>query len=938
MVLKLKTVVFLALLLMGVMPLLSLIILELPGVIDKMDEASQRGGRAEAQTDMILMNRRLSGVYQVGQLLAEDEKVQAIVSGLKPSHNLSVNRMISIWLQNDRAVNRVFLLDEQLHPRAVFLRDMNIWRPLGVGREQSNDSLTAFEFDQIDKYQTAGKLVFSQGIRDKSHAFLQVSSPVKIQEGFSGFVVLLVDLNRFFENDLHGQYPTAYLSSSDGSFFYDSQLFPNLSLKVQATVSFLINKTYKNPIELGHGKYLLWQSLSSGQGRPVLWLGRILDSSVMLSWLSSFEAKAFAVVLTLILVVFILSGLLAAWFDRGKRHMMRALDRLLKDNGKIRFDWKGPVLEVEQIADDLNLLSAHYGDLVTQREQVEQALIAEKNRAYREKERALITLQSIGDAVITTDTETRIEYLNPVAEELTEWSNEEANGLMLGEVFHVISEISREPLANPARVCLQEGCDQELVGHAILVLPNGKELAVDHVARPIRMPEGEMMGVLLVFNDVSKQRQLQKQLAYQANHDALTGLVNRRECERHIEEAIQSALKEEKLHALLFLDLDKFKIVNDTCGHAAGDELLRQISELFKRKVRDRDVLARMGGDEFSVLLNNCNSKAATQIAEGIRAAVKDYRFIWRDKVFEVGVSIGIVVINQTSRSLESVLSAADTACYAAKDGGRDCVYVYDVQNSDLAQHGETEWVTRISKSLETNDFRLYGQPIVALQDTDEKIHCYEILIRMNENGRLIPPGAFIPAAERYNLMACIDRWVLHEVVQWLASDVGSDHWCFVNLCASTLEDKHFFEYLDDQLSQYQVEPERLCFEITESIAVANLSATVCFFKGLKERGCRLALDHFGGTSSFSVLQHFSVDYIKIDSSYIRNVLTDEVDLAKVEYIHKIAHLMGKKTVAENVETLGIREKLVSMGIDMAQGYQISEPESLKCLTAVDSH
>jgi len=751
-------------------------------------------------------------------------------------------------------------------------------------------------------------------------------------------VVLLVDLSRFLENDLHGQYPPAYLSSSNSGFFYDAQLFPNLSTQAQSSVALLASNTYKNPIQLGHGKYLLWQPLEAGQGRPILWLGRVLDSSVMLSWLSSFESKAFAVVLTLILVVFILSGLLAAWFDRGKRHMMEALDRVLKDNGKIRFTWKGPVLEVQQIAEDLNLLSSHYGDLVSQRDQVEQALIAEKNRAYREKERALITLESIGDAVITTDTETRIEYLNPVAEALTEWNNEDAKGLTLGEIFHVISEISREPLANPARVCLQEGCDQELVGHAILVLPNGKELAVDHVARPIRMAEGEIIGVLLVFNDVSKQRQLQKQLAYQANHDALTGLVNRRECERHIEESIQSALKEEKIHALLFLDLDKFKIVNDTCGHAAGDELLRQISALFKRKVRDRDVLARMGGDEFSVLLNNCSSQSAEQIAEGIRTAVKDYRFIWRDKVFEVGVSIGIVVINQTSRNLESVLSAADTACYAAKDGGRDCVYVYDVQDSELAQHGETEWVTRISQSLETNSFRLYGQAIVSLQDGVESVRCHEILVRMNENGRLIPPGAFIPAAERYNLMACIDRWVLHEVIQWLATEVDNDHWCFVNLCGLTLEDKHFFEYLDKQLSQYQVAAERLCFEMTESIAVANLSATVSFMEGLKQRGCRLALDHFGGTSSFSVLQHLPIDYLKIDSSYIRNVLVDEIDLAKVEYIHKVAHLMGKKTVAENVETLEIREKLVSIGIDMAQGYQISEPEALKCLPSVDSH
>jgi len=431
-------------------------------------------------------------------------------------------------------------------------------------------------------------------------------------------------------------------------------------------------------------------------------------------------------------------------------------------------------------------------------------------------------------------------------------------------------------------------------------------------------------------------------LSYQAAHDTLTGLPNRREFELRVERALTGAREQHQTHTLCYLDLDQFKVVNDTSGHVAGDELLRQLAVLLQGKLRDRDTLARLGGDEFGVLLENCSLEQAQPIAEVLRQMVKEFRFVWHDKPFAIGVSIGLVAITDDSESLSALFSCADAACYAAKDRGRNRVHVYVEEDIELVRRrGEMQWVGRITRAMEENRLRLYVQPIMPLFPSDSADVHYEMLLRMlDDDGQVILPMAFIPAAERYNLMTSIDRWVVSaafSIFHQLFSAVtgGVKTICTVNLSGHTLCDEHFLDFVERQFSINHVPYASICFEITETAAITNLIEAIEFIRVLKAKGCKFSLDDFGsGLSSFTYLKNLPVDYLKIDGAFVKDMETDPMDRAMVESINHIGHVMGLKTIAEFVESEQIMEHLKAIKVDYVQGDWIKSPQPLSNLLA----
>ena len=428
-------------------------------------------------------------------------------------------------------------------------------------------------------------------------------------------------------------------------------------------------------------------------------------------------------------------------------------------------------------------------------------------------------------------------------------------------------------------------------------------------------------------------------LSYQASHDALTGLPNRREFELRMERALAVAREHQQTHILCYLDLDQFKVVNDTSGHVAGDELLRQLSALLQARLRERDTLARLGGDEFGVLLQNCTIEQALPIAETLRQLVKEFRFVWHDKSFAIGVSIGLVAINADSEGLTSLLSYADAACYAAKDRGRNRVHVYQAEDAALVKRqGEMQWVTRITRALEENRMRLYVQPILPLFPHPEADTHYEVLLRMlDDDGGLVLPMAFIPAAERYNLMPSIDRWVIGAAFSAFpllfpqARDGKSI--CTINLSGHSLCDEKFLDFIERQFNINKIPHNAICFEITETAAITNLTEAIHFIHTLKGEGCKFSLDDFGsGLSSFTYLKNLPVDYLKIDGTFVKDMETDPLDRAMVESINHIGHVMGLKTIAEYVESEVILNHLKQIGVDYVQGNWLIEPRPLSSL------
>ncbi|HMA31246.1 MAG TPA: EAL domain-containing protein [Casimicrobiaceae bacterium] len=555
-------------------------------------------------------------------------------------------------------------------------------------------------------------------------------------------------------------------------------------------------------------------------------------------------------------------------------------------------------------------------------------------RLFEEKERAQVTLASIADAVITVDTSGRIEYLNPVAERLTGWRHAEARGRPVAEVFAVVDETTGAPIPDPVARALAEGATVEAEGNVVLLCRGAESIAIDHSVAPIRDRSARIVGAVLVIQDMSRERQYAAQLSSLASQDPLTGLLNRREFEQRVRALVDRPADDGAQHSVLYLDLDQFKVVNDTGGHAAGDELLRQIGALLRPKLREGDVLARLGGDEFGVLLPHCPPGPALRIAEALRKSIVDFRFAWRNRSFTIGVSIGLVNLADAPHTLASVLSAADAACYLAKDKGRNRVQVYLPEDSEVAlRRGEMEWVNRIHRALAEDRLCLYAQPMLAMHATSGGATHHELLVRlMDERGDLIPAIEFIPAAERYHLMPTIDRWVMRTAFRVLAERLaaGDADGCetyAINVSGASIGDDQFLDYVRENFARFRIPHSMICFEITETTAVTSLSRAAQFIGALREPGCRFALDDFGvGVSSFTYLKRLPVDYLKIDGSFVRNMLQDPVDAAMVEAIHRIGQVMGKQTIAESVETAATLDAVRRAGIDFAQGYAIAAP------------
>ncbi|MBP8901613.1 MAG: EAL domain-containing protein [Thiobacillaceae bacterium] len=549
---------------------------------------------------------------------------------------------------------------------------------------------------------------------------------------------------------------------------------------------------------------------------------------------------------------------------------------------------------------------------------------------FEEKELAQVTLASIGDGVLTTDREGRVTFLNPVAERLTGWSNAEAGGRPIGEVMTLVCEDTGEAAANPVDRCREEGRVVGMANHTILVNRDGTELAIEDSAAPIRDRDGKLAGVVMVFHDVTDKRSMTREMAWQLAHDGLTGLFNRREFERRLGDLLEQAEVEApgQEHAMLYLDLDQFKIVNDTCGHLAGDELLKRLAQLMQNHARNGDTLARLGGDEFGLLLRGCPLAKAKEIAEKLRGLVRDFRFAWENREFEIGVSIGLAPIRGAGQTMVDVLAAADMACYAAKEKGRNRIHTHHPDDEDLnRRREELHAASRIRAALAANRFQLHAQEIRPLHG-GKRGH-YEVLLRMrDEAGKLVAPGLFIPAAERYGLMGEVDRWVVRESFRYLAEIPDID--LAINLSGLSLQDDGFAAFVQRETRARAIDPTRVCFEITETAAISNLGRALSFMGEMKDKGFRFALDDFGaGMSSFSYLKNLPVDYLKIDGAFVRDIVTDPIDRAFVEAINRIGQVMGKETIAEFVENDAILRELNYIGVNYAQGYGIAPPVPL---------
>lgn len=641
-----------------------------------------------------------------------------------------------------------------------------------------------------------------------------------------------------------------------------------------------------------------------------------------------------------------------SWSKQNRGELTNDEYRIVRPDGEIRWIWSRafPVRDqAEKIYRTVGI-----SEDITPRKQMELAL-------FQEKELAEITLKSIGDGVITTDEKGNVDYLNPIAEQLTGWELSAAKGLPLTEVFQIIDELDRTPMESPVDIVFRERRIVELANNTLLVARDGQEYAIEDSAAPIKTEDEEILGAVLVFRDVTDKRKLRNQIFWQAQHDSLTGLLNRREFEKYLENSLVDVNKYNQVHTLAYIDLDRFKIVNDTCGHRAGDELLRQVTLLLQSQCRRADILARIGGDEFGLLLLQCSMNNAQRIVQQLIDSIQEYRFVWEDNTFNIGVSIGIITLSQESLNQAGVvddvnwlLSAADAACYMAKNRGRNRCHIYESDDLDLKQQKNTvHWVTKIHQACEQNLFCLYYQPVAPLTDSHLS-NCYsEILLRLrDETDNLIPPMAFLPAAERYNLMPMIDRWVIQNFFSYLSqlkgqlqpsfeeldnerffreSDTNKTNTIYaINISGETVNDQEFVTFLQAQLDRFNISPEIICFEITETVAIANLSQAAKLIKQLKDLGCCFALDDFGsGMSSFTYLKNLPVDYLKIDGSFVKDIVSDPLDYAIVEGMNRIGHVMGLKTIAEFVSNRAILDKIKTIGIDYGQGYGIAYPQPL---------
>ncbi|MDH3692609.1 MAG: EAL domain-containing protein, partial [Gammaproteobacteria bacterium] len=617
-------------------------------------------------------------------------------------------------------------------------------------------------------------------------------------------------------------------------------------------------------------------------------------------------------------------------FEKGDQEVLSAMQQMVmleesltsKDGGTKWFQTvKRPLMGATGKTDQVLGIAVD----VTQRREAENAMRESESRFKDFAETAADWFWEIGP-------DFRFTYIAGRYEEVTGLTAEEIVGLSHRELF-------KARVVNPGRLEQYQQSIEAQQSFAPIeyewIRPDGTTRMIRSSCKPVFDNDGAFLGYRGTARDVTDAYRLSRQLSYQASHDMLTGLVNRRDFERRLERVLKTARTEGAEHALCYLDLDQFKVINDTCGHVAGDELLRQLGRLLPDRVRKRDTLARLGGDEFGVLMERCSLGHAMRVANDLKQAVQEYGFVWEGKHFNIGVSIGLVPITSTSTSITEVLREADAACYAAKREGRNRVHVYRKGDPALTQHhGEMQWILQLNQALENDGFFLCRQPIMAMDQNIVDGEHYELLLRLRTStGERMPPGAFLPAAERYDLAPRLDRWVVRTALSWFAEHpdelarLGS---CSINLCGQSTADEEFLDYVKRQLDQNEIPPEKVCFEVTEMAAIANLATVTKFMTGLKERGCQFALDDFGsGLSSFAYLRSLPVDYLKIDGTFVQKIAEDQISLAIVRSINDIGKVMGKKTIAEHVENDQIYGTLKAVGVDYVQGYLLGRPQEL---------
>ncbi|HEY4880933.1 MAG TPA: EAL domain-containing protein [Steroidobacteraceae bacterium] len=551
------------------------------------------------------------------------------------------------------------------------------------------------------------------------------------------------------------------------------------------------------------------------------------------------------------------------------------------------------------------------------------------------RSRSRRALESLSEALITTDVDGRVDYINPAAARLMGVVAEEATGATLEELAANAEEGDRKLLAEPVRQALAAGTPLNLGRRALMIRPpGGAEHMVELSAAPIHMETGETIGAVVLLHDVTEMRGMARQMSYQATHDALTGLVNRREFERRLQEAVDTAHRGDGAHVLCYLDLDRFKAINDTSGHIAGDAMLRESAKILRDAVRDSDTVARVGGDEFGMLLVGCPLEKARQIADDVCRAVNEFRFVWKDKIFNVGVSIGLVEIARDSGTMEEALAAADSACYVAKRQGGH-VSVYSARDEIYArQNGEIQWLQTLQAALRDSRFELYCQPIVAAFAANEEGPAMEVLVRLrDDSGQHLSPIEFVRAAERYRLMVLVDRWVVQTTLTAMgrgAIALAPKRSVAINISGQTLQDAQFLEFVVECFDSTGANPAQVCFEIAENAVVGNLDAARRFVGVLHGMGCRFALDDFGsGLGSFANLKTLAIDYLKIDGSFFKNLARDTVNQAMVTAMIRLARSLNFKVIAEQVEDASALDAARRIGVDYLQGYAIGRPEKL---------
>jgi len=564
------------------------------------------------------------------------------------------------------------------------------------------------------------------------------------------------------------------------------------------------------------------------------------------------------------------------------------------------------------------------------------------DRLAEQHELLHVTLQSIGDAVITTDAHSQVTWLNPAAERMTGWLSAEAQGQPLPQVFNTVHAVTRLPLQDPVATCLMQGQPVALTAHSVLIARHGDEFGIEDSAAPIRNPQGEVLGAVLVFHDVTEQRRLSGEMIHRATHDPLTGLVNRAEFEARLGRTLDKAHADQSEHALLFIDLDQFKLVNDACGHSVGDQLLQQVARLLGDTVRHRDTLARLGGDEFGVILEHCTAEQAQRVAQQICDRMENFRFMHGERRFRIGASIGLVPVDRRWVSTAAVMQAADTSCYAAKEAGRNRVHAwFDTDTAMRERHGEMQWASRLEQALDDDRFVLYAQRIEPLTGGRRGVHA-EVLIRLQDSdGRHILPGAFLPAAERFHMATRIDRWVLRRALQTILALpmlTVLDTLC-INLSGQSVGDRAFHRHALDALAAAgPAVCQRLCLEITETAAVSHMADAAVFITQLRALGVRIALDDFGaGASSFGYLKQLKVDLLKIDGSFITDLVDDPLNDAAVRCFVDVARVIGVQTVAEFVDRPPVLQRLREIGVDHAQGFLLHRPEPIENLFRVSA-